>query len=112
MIPRFWAPGWKLWQQSVTKFQAEVAGPLVGGDPGIRLFEPRAENTAPFHGQVPPPFAPRADEWLVVPLHHVFGSDEVSNYSPAIRERVPAPYLALRPADAERLGLVEGQGWS
>ncbi|MBR9999439.1 MAG: NADH-quinone oxidoreductase subunit NuoG, partial [Cyclobacteriaceae bacterium] len=42
IIPYFWSPGWNS-PQAVNKFQIEVGGPLQGGDPGIRLFEPRKE---------------------------------------------------------------------
>ena len=39
LIPRYWAPGWNS-VQALNKFQAEVGGPLHGGDPGMRLIEP------------------------------------------------------------------------
>ncbi|MFB3817438.1 MAG: NADH-quinone oxidoreductase subunit NuoG [Candidatus Methylomirabilales bacterium] len=39
LIPLFWAPGWNS-VQATAKYQAEVGGPLLGGDPGRRLLEP------------------------------------------------------------------------
>jgi NADH-quinone oxidoreductase subunit G len=45
---------------------------------------------------------------LVVPLHHLFGSEELSVLSPGIAERSPSPYLGLCHADADRFGLEEG----
>jgi NADH-quinone oxidoreductase subunit G len=57
---------------------------------------------------VPPPFTPEPGEWLVVPLHHIFGSDELSALAPAVAGRVPAPYLALGEADAAALFAAGG----
>jgi NADH-quinone oxidoreductase subunit G len=45
--------------------------------------------------------------WQVVPLYHVFGSDEQSSVSGPLTERIPAPYVALHPADIARLGQPE-----
>ncbi len=106
LIPRFWAPGWNS-PQAVTKFQAEVNGPLTGGDPGLRLIEPAGGQPAYFK-QVPPAFRPKKGEWLVVPLFHIFGSDELSMLTPGVAERASRPYLALHPDDAGRLGMAEG----
>ncbi|HEX5484022.1 MAG TPA: NADH-quinone oxidoreductase subunit NuoG, partial [Terriglobia bacterium] len=36
LTPFFWTPGWNS-IQAVNKFQDEIAGPLRGGDPGVRL---------------------------------------------------------------------------
>ena len=104
LISRFWAPGWNS-VQALNKFQSEVGGPLHGGDPGRRLLEPaNGRETHYFHG-VPEAFALRGDEFLIVPLYHIFGSEELSILSPGIAERSPEPYLALNPEDAERFQL-------
>jgi NADH-quinone oxidoreductase subunit G len=108
LIARFWAPGWNS-VQAVNKFQNEVGGPLRGGDPGRRLIEPAASGEVPYFCDVPEAFQPRRDELLVVPLHHIFGSEEFSVLSPGIAERAPEPYLALNPEDAGRHGIDEGK---
>jgi NADH-quinone oxidoreductase subunit G len=107
LIPYFWAPGWNS-VQSVNKFQAEVGGPLRGGDPGVRLIEPASARSDANSGVVPERFEPRAGAWLVVPLHHIFGSEELSVIAPGVRELAAEPYLALNPADADALGLAAG----
>ncbi len=108
LIPRFWAPGWNS-VQALNKFQSEVGGPLVGGDPGRRLIEPAAaEEAAPFT-ELPPAFQPRPGRWLAVPLYHIFGSEEMSILSPGVAERAPRPYLALNVEEATARGLQEGQ---
>jgi NADH-quinone oxidoreductase subunit G len=106
-ISRFWSPGWNS-VQSLNKFQSEVGGHLRGGDPGKRLLEPAVNGKMPYFAKVPPAFEPRALELLIVPLHHIFGSEELSVLSPGIAERAPKPYLAMNPEDAERLQADEG----
>ncbi|HEX2987078.1 MAG TPA: molybdopterin-dependent oxidoreductase, partial [Chloroflexota bacterium] len=108
LIPRIWAPGWNS-EQALNKFQEEVPGPLKGGNPGIRLIEPTAGGgIAPFKG-MPEPFRARPGEWLVVPLFHIFGSEELSAMAPGIAELTPRAYLGLNPQEAGRLGLAEGE---
>lgn len=107
LVARYWAPGWNS-VQSLNKFQSEVAGPLRGGDPGKRLIEPAAREKASYYDQVPQAFQPRKGEWRILPLFHIFGSEELSIHTPGISELAPDPYLALNRSDAESLHLNEG----
>jgi len=102
LLPFFWTPGWNS-IQAVNKFQAEIGGPLRQGDPGVRVIEPDGSKFG-FFEQLPPAFETREDEWLVVPLYHIFGSEELSRSAPAIAELSPEPYVALNPEDASSLG--------
>ncbi len=43
-----------------------------------------------------------------MPLHHIFGSEELSALAPDIAELSAGPYLALNPDDASDLGLTAG----
>ncbi len=104
----FWAPAWNS-IQSVNKFQEEIAGPMRGGDAGVRLIEPPTGNGSSYLTAIPPAFASRSDEWLLVPLYHIFGSEELSALVPAIQELAPKPYIALNPADAKRLDVQPGE---
>lgn len=95
LITRFWAPGWNS-VQSLNKFQSEIGGTLKGGDPGRRLLEPAGSDTGP--GLTAPQAAtPGDDDYLLIPVHHIFGSEELSMVSPGIARRAPGPYLALAP---------------
>lgn len=108
LIPFFWSPGWNS-IQAVNKFQQEIAGPLRGGDPGVRLIEPPA-NVQPNFPSVPPAaFERREDEQLLIPIYHIFGSDELSHWAPAIAELTPKPYIALNANEAARLGVKENE---
>ncbi len=60
-----------------------------------------------FFQKVSEPFKPKAGEWLLVPLYHIFGSEELSVLSPGIAERMPKSYIALNPADAGKLKVNE-----
>ncbi|MGH9693677.1 MAG: molybdopterin-dependent oxidoreductase, partial [Bryobacteraceae bacterium] len=102
LIPFFWSPGWNS-IQATNKFQEEIAGPLRGGDPGVRLIETGAGEGA-FFASVPSAFQAREDEWLIVPLFHIFGSEELSRLAPAVAQLFPDPYVALNPDDAANFG--------
>ncbi|TBU97442.1 NADH-quinone oxidoreductase subunit NuoG [Phytopseudomonas dryadis] len=104
-IPFAWSPGWNS-PQAWNKFQDEVGGHLRAGDPGVRLIESRGQSLAWF--AVAAPFNPALDTWQAVPLHHLFGSDEMASRAAPIAERMPAPYAALAKAEAERLGVNDG----
>ena len=107
LIPRFWAPRWNS-VQSLNKFQEEVGGQLRGGDPGIRLIEPDQQVKGAYFGDIPARRQMEDARWLFVPLHHIFGSAELSVLSPGIAGLCPQPYVALHPEDALTLGMAEG----
>ncbi len=108
LIPRYWAPAWNS-VQALNKFQSEIGGPLRGGEPGCRLIEPAQIEKPSYFRAVPAPFASRSEEWLVVPLYHLFGSEELSAPAPGIAELVPQLYIALGVGDAQRLHKTEGE---
>ncbi|CEA05149.1 NADH dehydrogenase subunit G [Pseudomonas saudimassiliensis] len=100
-----WSPGWNS-PQAWNKFQDEVGGHLRSGDPGVRLLD--GARTDLSWAQAPKAFAPAAGTWQVVPLYHLFGSEENSSRAEPIQQRMPHPYVALAEAEAERLGVVDG----
>jgi NADH dehydrogenase/NADH:ubiquinone oxidoreductase subunit G len=102
LVPFAWAPGWNS-PQAWNKFQDEVGGHLRAGDSGVRLLE--AGNAL---GYATPASAPRSERTLV-PLYHIFGSEELSARADVTESRIPAPYVALNAADAAALGLRAGQ---
>ena len=107
ITPFYWSPGWNS-VQAINKYQIEVGGALHGGNPGKRLFESIGNNTVNYFNNIPTAFSPKENEWQVLPLYHIFGSDELSAQSPAVKERVPQPYIALNKADALKAFIVEG----
>ncbi|HEX9020297.1 MAG TPA: molybdopterin-dependent oxidoreductase, partial [Nitrospirota bacterium] len=81
LISRYWSPGWNS-VQALNKFQQEVGGSLRGGDPGGRLIEP-APGGKPAYFTAMAAVAPGEK---TLPQHRIFGSEELSMYSPAIAE--------------------------
>ncbi len=107
---RFWSPGWNS-DQSLNKFQAEVSGQLVGGDPGVRLFEPPAEGGGSFYSPAASPAAAagtRDGKLQLVPRHAVFGSEELSAMAPGVASRIAPATVYLSQAECERRGLRDG----
>jgi NADH-quinone oxidoreductase subunit G len=107
IIPFYWSPGWNS-VQAINKYQIEVGGPLKGGNPGKRLFEPMENSKADYSENIPSSFSKKQGEWLALPLYHIFGSDELSAEGPAVKERVPEPYISLNDKDALEAGIAEG----
>jgi NADH-quinone oxidoreductase subunit G len=95
--------------QALNTYLEQPGGKLLSGDPGTRLFEKVFRDTNDFYMDPPDAFLPREGELLVLPRHHVFGSEELSLYAPAIAQVSPKPYLALGPLDAQRLDVNEGE---
>ena len=73
------------------------------------MIDPAPHLQGKYFDQVPPAFAPSSDEWLLVPLYHIFGSEELSLSAPAVAELAPKPYLALNQEDAKRLRVQAGE---
>jgi NADH-quinone oxidoreductase subunit G len=104
---RFWSPGWNS-DQSLSKFQAEVSGQLVGGDPGARLFEPPSQDAGKYFSPAGAAESVRDGKLLLVPRYHVFGSEELSAMAPGIASRTAPAFVALSRAECEKRGLLEG----
>jgi len=105
LLPVIWAPGWNS-NQAINQFQQQTGGHLRDGDPGVRLIE--AAGALPWFGDIPPGFRPEQGRWRIMPLPHIFGTEELSLQSPSIAERLPAFCVLLNFLDAETLGVDSG----
>jgi NADH-quinone oxidoreductase subunit G len=105
MIPFFWSPGWNS-VQSINKYQQEIGGSLHDGDPGIRLFE-ATDHPPEYFTSVPEKFISLEGHLLMVHLHHIFGSEELSARSASVAERAAVPYVTLNSEDAKQLNVGE-----
>ena len=103
---RYWSPGWNS-VQALNQYQQEIGGPLRGGDPGILLLDQQDDNSRWFT-EIPPAFTPDNDKLLVFLQHHIFGSEELSNQSSSVAERIPVPSIGLNPQEAAKRMLKEG----
>lgn len=112
LIARLWAPRWNS-VQALTRFQEEVDGPLRGGDPGVKIGAPRAKReesdpSAAYFPQRDEALHIEEGKLLLLPSYHIYGSEPTSAISAAVSKRVPKPYIGLSAADAESMGLAEG----
>ena len=96
-----WAPGWNS-NQALFKFETVVGGPLKQASGGEHLVIASASNKSWYRSEVA---ATSGEGYRVVPLYHLFGSEELSARSEAIQAKATSAYVALNPADAEKLGL-------
>ena len=102
LIPFFWAPAWNS-IQAVNKYQSEIAGPLRNNGHGV-LLSKTGTARSDFYRDIPEPFEIRDGYWLVVPLHHIFSSEELSRYAPAVAALSMTACLALNQEDGTAIG--------
>jgi NADH-quinone oxidoreductase subunit G len=102
-IPFYWTPGWNS-VQAMYNYLDEPGGSMKGGDPGIRLFEPVDWIKNIYFDQTYEIPELKKDEWLIVPVYRIFGSEELSSVSPSIVQRTSEPFILMNQNDADILG--------
>jgi len=108
LTPFYWAAGWNS-IQSCNKYQREVGDSLRGGDPGVRMFAPD-HSLVDYFSKIPAPFRRKTEnQWLLVPMYFIFGSEELSANSPAIAQRAPQPFIAINEQDALTADIENGE---
>ncbi|WP_347332837.1 NADH-quinone oxidoreductase subunit NuoG [Marinimicrobium locisalis] len=105
VVPFAWAPGFNS-PEAWNKFMDEVGGHLRAGDPGVLLFR-SADEVSDYSGEIPEAFV-RGDDWQLTVLPRLFGGEETSSRTQPIIERSAPAHIAVARADAERLGLRDG----
>ncbi len=98
LITRYWVPGWNS-AQALNRFKSGVTGPLSKSEPSPRLIEPTEMATGTRFAEVPSHFDAGSGERLIVPIYHIFGSEELSALAPGIAQMTLQPYLGLNPDD-------------
>ena len=106
LITHFWYPRWNSAQadQQVPGRSRRTASRRRPGQAAHRAVFGRS----PLLPDVPSAFVPRNGTWLLVPLHHIFGSEQLSSLAPGIAERAPRPFVGLNPEAARELSVAEG----
>ncbi len=90
LVPFYWTPGWNS-VQAMYKYLDEPDGSMKGGDPGVRLIE-SAEGSKNIYFSYKELVPERQkDEWLIVPVYQIFGSEELSSVSPSILQKTHEP---------------------
>ena len=109
LVPYVWSPGWNS-NQSVFKFQQEIAGPLGKGEMGVHLIRQGEPEGLPARFRQSPQKAASGDGLRLLPLYRVFGSDELSAWSPPVEERGAGAEILLHPDDAQSFSIEAGGG--
>jgi NADH-quinone oxidoreductase subunit G len=107
LVPRFWSPGWNS-VQAVNKYQHGADQPLLGVDTGTRLIEPADVSAVAYRVGAPASFPLPREGYLVVPVHSIFGSEELSMRSPSVASCAPRPFVGLGADGAAALDLDDG----
>ncbi|VFP87028.1 NADH-quinone oxidoreductase subunit NuoG [Candidatus Erwinia haradaeae] len=105
-IPFSWAPGWNS-SQSLNKFKNIVDKQLFDDSLGVRLIS-SDKATLSWFTDIPSAFIRQNHCWRITPYFHIFGSEELSQRSKVIRERMPKPYIIMNAQDSIQLKIQEG----
>ncbi|CDZ16523.1 NADH-quinone oxidoreductase subunit G [Candidatus Johnevansia muelleri] len=106
-IPFTWSPGLNS-SQACNKFHNVVGGNLRFGDPGIILFNKKKKiknlklNYFKYSHNI---FKKQINNWQIIPIYHLFGSEETSSISKPIQKCIPEPYVLFNYKDIIKLGL-------
>jgi NADH-quinone oxidoreductase subunit G len=75
---------------------------------GVKLPAGAESGQPVAAGKLAQPHTPErpADAWLVVPITRIYDRDNVTRRSQGLIKRIEANWVALNPADAERLGVA------
>ncbi|MDX9909454.1 MAG: NADH-quinone oxidoreductase subunit NuoG [Mariniphaga sp.] len=112
LTPFFWSPGWNS-VQAINKYQIEIGGDLRREISQLCIFKNTA--TGNVRGEY---YKMEVDDnehqkdkpkgkWKVLPLYHIFGSDELSVVEGGIKELAPLLYIGINPESAKKMGWDE-----
>ncbi|MFA5463125.1 MAG: NADH-quinone oxidoreductase subunit NuoG [Dysgonamonadaceae bacterium] len=105
LTPFFWSPGWNS-VQSINKFQIEIGGELRREIPQLSVLNKDSKNLSKEYYKMDLSDSKHRNdksEWKVLPLYHIFGSDEISIVEGGIKELVPLPYIGINPKSAKKM---------
>lgn len=101
-IPFAWFPGWNS-PQAWNKFQKEVGKKSLSGDSGVHLFRDN-RKIEDLYVDIFSKVSFQKKYWHIVPYYHIFGSEELTQYSSIIQYNIPSEYLLINELDAFELG--------
>jgi NADH-quinone oxidoreductase subunit G len=101
LIPYYWRPGWNS-PQAVNQYLNEPNGSVRGADPGFRLPDKKEDTPLEYIKNIPEAFHAARNELFIVPVHRIFGSEELSSFGQAIRERIPETFLLMNSRESGR----------
>lgn len=109
LVPFYWTPGWNSVQALYINYLDEPDASLEGGDPGVRLIEPAAKGDINYFEWQDHNADTENDEFQIVPVYQIFGSDELSALSPSVMQKIQEPFVLVNREDAEKIPAAEGE---
>ncbi|CAL4319983.1 NADH-quinone oxidoreductase subunit NuoG [Buchnera aphidicola] len=102
-IPFVWLPGWNS-PQALNKFPELTEKNLKYYDSGIYLFKDRHDPVDSYFNLT---FDQAMDpkEWYVIPYYHLYGNEEMTQYSSVIQKNIPSAYALIGMQEALEMGL-------
>jgi NADH-quinone oxidoreductase subunit G len=107
LVPFYWMPGWNS-VQAMYNYVDEPGGSMKGGDPGIKLFESFEETKVTYFSHESPNKAAEKDEWHIIPVNQIFGSDELSSVSSSVLQKTHEPFVLINQKDADIICINDG----
>jgi NADH-quinone oxidoreductase subunit G len=108
LVPFYWMPGWNS-VQAMYNYLDEPGGSMKGGDPGIMLIEPIERNNVSYFIPDQRAIKVQNDELLILSVHQIYGSDELSSFSPSVAQRIQEPFVLMNQKDAENISAMDGE---
>jgi NADH-quinone oxidoreductase subunit G len=105
LVPYYWSPGWNS-VQAMNKYINEPESTVKEGNSGVLVFDEKGGSSLHFFEDIPDPFKPLSGKMLVVPVHLIFGSDELSSAARSVSELIPEPFILLNEREIRRLNLT------
>lgn len=107
LIPFYWSPGWNSPQAS-NSYLTAPNGSIKTTDKGISVFIRREPSTLQYVRKTPEPFKAATDRLYLVPVPHIFGSEELSSYGRSVAELIPSPFLMMNEKEIKLQSLNPG----
>ncbi len=108
LVPFYWTAGWNSVQALYINYLDEPDASLKGGDPGIRLIEPVTKGDSIYFEWKDQNADAKKDEFQIVPVYQIFGSDELSSFSPSVMQKIQEPFVLMNQKDAEKIPVADG----
>lgn len=109
--PLVWMPGWNS-NEAINKFQEEINGPLLGGDPGLLLFDsPELKSTELLVFSDNGSANSDSASGTVTAVAHarLFDGEALSARSTALKQRAARPVARINPETAKEMSLNGAQ---
>lgn len=106
---QIWSPGWNS-TESLSHFQNQANGAIVGNHPGIMLFtQPGQNSVESTEAEYQPDLCSIPEGGIRLgPYHQIFGDDELSSYVECIQQRATRPTIKVNNKQAQKMGVEQG----